>query len=122
MEPNIEQIKGQLRTYIGVFGGVIAGWFAHSGYVTADQVLGVLNSPAFLGVAAAVVSAVWSMIAHKQSNAVAVVAAMAADPASPVKGVVVQQNVEGRRLIDTVGSADVVPAGTATAATMAKQA
>lgn len=120
MEPNVEQVKGQLRTYIAAFGGIIAGWFAHSGYVTADQVLGILNSPAFLGAATIVVSAVWSLLVHKQSNAVAVVTAMGADPANPVKGVVIEQTVAGRQLMDTVSSPLAVPAGSAAAATMAK--
>lgn len=109
---NQEQLKSTLRTFIAMFGGAIAGWAAHSGWITADQVLAILNSETFLGLAVAVAGGVWGLFVHKQSNAVAIVAAMKKDPESPVKGVVVEPTEAGRKLVKEIDGSAVVAAGT----------
>jgi len=73
---NQEQVKSILRSFIAMFGGAIAGWAAHSGWITADQVLAILNSETFIGIATAVAAAIWGLFVHTQSNAIAVVTAM----------------------------------------------
>lgn len=124
MEPNVEQVKSSIGWFVTTFGGFIAGWFAAKGWFTVDQVTTVLNSPALIAGAASVVVFVWRLFVHKQANAVAVVAALAADPASPVKGVVVEPTIEGRKLASDIANAIpaavVAPAGTAAAANIAK--
>lgn len=110
--PNTEQTKMIVRWFITAFGMSLAGWFAHSGYVSQQQVMDVLNSPAFLSAAVSVVGAIWGMIAHTQSNAVAVVAKIAADPNSPVVGILTTANQEGRALAASIPQAEIASVGT----------
>jgi hypothetical protein len=98
MNPNKEQINSAIRWLVTVFGAGIAGWLAHSGYVTAQQVTDALNSPAFLSLAFSMASGIIGLIAHTQKNAVAVVTAIAADPNSPVVGIVTTNTPEGRAM------------------------
>jgi hypothetical protein len=122
---NEEQIKSAIRSLVSAFGGMLAGWGASKGWVTADQILGVLNSESFIGAVAAIAAGTWGLFTHKKSNAVAVVTAMARDPESPVKAVVVEPTPEGRELVRAVtpsepgSKAGVVIAGTPAAATVA---
>ena len=118
MTLNTEQVKSAIRWLIGAFGMGLAGWFAHSGYVSQQQVMDVLNSPAFLSFAVSLVGAIWGLVAHTQSNAVAVVAQIARDPKSDVVGVVTKNTAEGRALAESL-PAEVQPANTPSATLIA---
>lgn len=119
-EPNQEQVKSIIRTLVATFGGLIAGFFAARGWFKADQVLAVLNSPAFIGLATSVVAGIWGLYVHKQSNAVAVVGAIAAQPGSPVKAVLTEATPAGKEMArNTPGP--VVEAGTTQATEMARR-
>ena len=118
--PNPEQIKSAVRWLVTAFGAGFAGWLAHSGYVTAGQVTDALNSPAFMGLAVAVISGIFGLLTHTQSNAVAVVTKIAADPTSPVVGVVTANTAEGRALADSLPHEEIKAAGTAGATAIAQ--
>jgi hypothetical protein len=121
MNPNPEQIKSAIRWVVTTFGALAAGWFAHSGFITADQVLGILNSQAFMSIAVSVVSGIVGLVVHKQSNAIAVVKEIAKDPTSPVAGIVTTDSVAGRDLAHSMNDLSVVaPAGTTSASVIAK--
>lgn len=118
--PNPEQIKSFVKWFFATFGGAIAGFLVGRGWVTPDQAMGVMTNEAVItaigGGVAALISLIFSWIRHKAANEVAVVAKMADDPKSPVKGVVVTPTPAGVQLIEDVGSSSVVPAGTIEAA------
>lgn len=121
MTVNPEVIKSAIRWTITTFGALAAGWFAHSGYITADQVMGILNSPVFASIAFSVISGVMGLFVHTQANAVAVVKEIAKDPASPVAGIVTTNNTEGRELANKINDPAVIaPAGTVAASMIAK--
>ncbi len=109
--PNPDQIKAIIRWLITAFGAGLAGWLAHSGFVTADQVLGILNSPAFLSVAVSAIGLVWGIFTHTQVNTVA-----AANALPAVAGVITAPTIEGKAL------ADALPASVAVAGTQAATA
>ncbi len=112
---NEEQVKSLIRSLVGSFGGMIAGWFAAKGWFTIDQVLTVLNSPTLIATAASIVMAVWGLFVHSKSNAVAVVDAM-----PEVKGVVTNATPDGRALAASIPSPLVAAAGSADATAIAK--
>lgn len=112
---NSEQTKDLIRSLVATFGGMIAGWFAHSGWITTDQVLAILNSPTFAGLAASLVAVVLGLFTHTKANAVAVVDAM-----PEVAGVLTKPTVAGRDLAAAVPSPTVVPAGTPAAASISR--
>lgn len=116
---NSEQVKSLLRGIIATFGGIIAGFFAAKGWFSVDQVTSVLNSPMFLGLATSGVMYIWGLLAHTDKNAVAVVTAMADNPASPVQGVIVAPSPAGRDLAAAIPGAAIAPAGTTQAANLA---
>ncbi len=122
---NPEIIKGQLRSLIIVLAGIGIGWFASKGYINADQVTGILNSPVFLSLATAAAGFIWSAIVHTHDNAVAVVAAMAKDKDSPVRGVILESTVAGRQLAanisETTPGSAVAPVGTIDASKIANR-
>lgn len=99
---NEEQVKSSVRTLVSAFGGAIAGWAASKGWFSVDQVLSVLNSQVFIGIATSIGVGIWGLFVHKQSNAVAIVAAIAADPTSPVKSPILENTVDGRALMATI--------------------
>lgn len=123
MEPNVEQVKSSIGWFVSTFGGFVAGWFASKGWFTIDQVTTVLNSPALIGGAASFAIFVWRLFAHKQANAVAIVAAIAADPASPVKAPILENTAAGRALATDIKNANpaavIAVAGTDAAARIA---
>ena len=92
----------------------LAGWMAHSGYVTQQQVMDILNSPAFMSAAVAVASAVWGLVTHTQSNTVA-----AANSIPSVAGVIMTNTGDGRAIADAVQTQGVAVAGTASAKVVA---
>lgn len=116
MNPNPEQIKSAIRWLVATFGGVVAGWLAHGGYVTTQQVTDVINGPAFFSFAFSVASGVIGLLVHKQSNAVAVVTRIAADPGSPVVGVVAANNAAGHALVSAIDHTGEIAVASTTAA------
>jgi len=118
--PNQEQIKSAIRWLITAFGMGAAGWFAHSGYITQAQVMDIFNSPTFMTIAVAVVSGIFGLLNHTQANAVAVVSKIAADPASPVAGVITTDTVEGRALAKSIPTAEIAPANSIDANSISK--
>lgn len=117
---NNEQAKSSVRWFVTTFGGVLAGYFAAwSGWFSAEQVVGALNSPLFLSVASSLVMLVWGLFSHTQTNVVAVVTEIAKDPESAVKGVITTNSVEGAVLAKSIDG-PVVSAGTSAATELAK--
>ena len=114
--PTQEQIKSGIRWLITAFGMGAAGWFAHSGYITSQQVMDIFNSPTFMTLAVAVVSGIFGLMNHTQTNAVKVVDAMAKDPASPVQAIITTNTPEGKELAQAIPGVTTVPAGTTAAA------
>jgi hypothetical protein len=109
---NPEQIKSFIRwaqATIGPF--LITHGYASSG--TIELIAGVLISLAPL---------VWSMITHTQTNAVAVVDAIAKQPDSPVKAVLTEPTPAGRELAEAMPGSTTVVAGTTAAANISKAA
>lgn len=75
---NSEQTKSALRTLIATFGGSIAGFFVAKGWFTTEQVLSIITSEAFLGVATSAVVGAWG-IWSKTRNRLLVTAATVTD-------------------------------------------
>lgn len=119
---NQEQVKSAIRTLISTFGGIVAGWFAAKGWFTIDQVTSILNNETVISLIASAVVFVWGYFTHTDKNAVAVVDAMAKNPVSPVKAVVTEPTVAGRKLAEAMPGATTVVAGTQAAVTLAKAA
>lgn len=110
---NPEQAKTSVRWFVATFGGALAGYFAAwSGWFSAGQIIGALNSEAFLSIAASIVMLVWGLITHTQKNAIAVVDTMAKDPESPVKGVVLTNTIAGFDIAKAIPGSTTVVAGT----------
>lgn len=65
---NSEQVKSALRTLVATFGGSIAGFFVAKGWFTTDQVMSILTSEAFLGVATSAVVGAWGIWAKTRNN------------------------------------------------------
>lgn len=116
---NEEQVKSAIRSLVSTFGGAIAGWFAAKGWFSVDDVLHVLNSPTVISIIASAIMGGWGLIVHTQKNAVAVVDAIAKDPASPVKGVVTTATPAGRELAESMPGNTTVPAGSPAATSIA---
>jgi hypothetical protein len=114
-EMNQEQFKSTLRTIMGTFGGVIIGWFASKGWhLTPDEArnfVALLQSPEIIGLILSAGSGIMGLMVHTQANAVAVVTKIAADPASPVVGVVTTDTPEGRAMASNP-SAEIAVAST----------
>lgn len=116
---NPEIMKGQIRSLIIAVGGFVAGWFAFKGWITTEQLSSLLSSPVAGAVASMAAAFIWSAMTHRQGNAVAVVDAMAKDPTSPVKGVILEPTTEGRALAASIPGVTAVVAGTPMAAAIA---
>ena len=87
MNPSQDQVKSAIRTLIASLGGVAAGWFIAKGWITRADATAILSNQQILdgattvGIAgaaslASLAAGIWGMIAHKQVNLVATVAAM----------------------------------------------
>lgn len=102
---NQEQAKAAVRWIIATFGPFI---ISH-GYATSStlELLG--------GVVVSLIPFAWSLLTHTQTNAVAVVGAIAKDPASPVKGVITASTAEGRDLAQSIPGSTVAAAGSSDA-------
>lgn len=115
---NPEIVKGQIRSVLIAVGGLVAGWFAARGWVSEQQVTAVLSSPVFAAVITMASGFIWSAVTHTEHNAVAVVTKIAEDPASPVRGVIMEPTVEGMKIAHAI-SGPVVSAGTSSARDLA---
>lgn len=116
MEFNVEQAKTSIQWFITTFGGIVVGFAAGKGWVDADVLTAILNSPTFIAAAAAIAVGAWQFISRSRKNRVADVAAM-----PEVKGVVMEPVVANTDLIKKTPD-NVVPAGTSAATEMAKAA
>lgn len=106
---NSEQLQDIVRHLITTFGGAIAGWGAARGWLTAEQILSILNSQTFIGLVVGGIGAIWGIISRTKKNQVNAVAAL-----PEVKAVVTERTTSGVQLAD-VAAPNVVPAGTAQA-------
>jgi hypothetical protein len=122
---NTQQTYSLLRTLLGTVGGVVMGWFASKGWhLSADDtknVMALLQSPEVIGLAMSVLTGALGLVAHTQANAVAVVAQIAADPASPIVGIITAPTAEGRTLAASL-PAEVASANTPAANAISKDA
>lgn len=110
-----EKIKSLLRSLIIASAGLVGGWFAAKGWFTTEQISAVLSSPVFAALVTMVAGAIWGIFNKTERNMVAAVDALAKDPSSPVKGVIVANTPAGKELANSIPGATVVPAGTAAA-------
>ena len=77
--PNQEQIKSFIRWAVATFGAAVAGFIAGKGWATSDQVIAVVSSDEFIqGISTVItiLSLIWGLFVHRQSNAVKVVASI----------------------------------------------
>jgi hypothetical protein len=107
---NQEQVLSFVRWLQATIGPLLIA----NGYVSASTLQMVS------GVVISLVPLAWSMFVHTQTNAVAVVAALAKDPASPVKAIVTDPSLAGRELAKAMPSSTTFVAGTQAAETAAK--
>lgn len=107
---NAEQAKALTRDAITTFGPLLV---AH-GYGTSStwEVVG--------GVVIWLIPIVWGQFSHTQAAAVAVVDAIAKEPDSPVRGVILEPTVAGRELANNLPGLTTVTADTTAAKEMAK--
>jgi hypothetical protein len=117
---NIEQAKSNARWFVATFSGIIAGWFAAKGWFTIDQVTSVLSSETTISILASIAVGVWGYFVHSKTNAVAVVDAIAKEPSSPVKAVILEPTPAGRDLAASIPGDTTVVAGTQAAAAAVK--
>jgi hypothetical protein len=114
---NQSQIASTVRWLVTAFGAVIAGYIAGKGWASANDVLGVLSSDTFIqgvGAVIALVSLVWGLFRHTQTNQVAAVNRM-----DTVAGVITKDTPEGKQLAKAVPSSTVATEGTAAAKAVA---
>jgi hypothetical protein len=79
MLPNIEQMKSLARWALAWASGIATGYLGAKGVLTADQlsqVAGFFNSETVVTLLVSGGAAVWGLVTHTQTNAVAVVAEM----------------------------------------------
>lgn len=100
--PNAEQVKSAVRWIITTLGPILVSY-------------GLIDESTLSVVGGAILSLtplIWSMFTHTQTNAIAVVDAMAKDPTTPVLGVITAPTAAGRALAESIPGSTVVPAGT----------
>jgi len=108
---NLEQWKGVLRAVIPA----ILAYVAAAGWISEG------NIPTYTAIAITIVTAIWSMMTHTETNAVNIVGAIADKPFTPdkaVKGVILMPTAAGVAL-SKVTPSTVVTAGTTQAEVMA---
>ena len=121
-----EQIKGAVRWALALVAGIIGGWFAKSGVISADQVKSFFTSDVVVGLLTTAVTSgialVWSLITHTEKNAVLVVDTIAKQPDSPVKAVLTESTPAGQALAASIPGNTTVVAGSTPAIAMARAA
>jgi hypothetical protein len=107
--PNNDQLMSLLRAILAIIGSVLT---THGTLTSGmwEQISGVVLMAAPMA---------WGMYVHTESAKVAAVAALAADPTSPVKGVITENSAAGRQLAASIDGT-VVSAGSTEAAALAK--
>jgi len=114
MNPNIEQYLMIVRWLLSV-GGPLGAYLVSRG-IPADQVTVLQGSViAILGAAPPLVTLVWGLFAHTEAKAVAVVDAIAKDPTSPVKAVIMSPTAAGNAVVLSLPGNTTVTAGSAAA-------
>jgi len=78
--PSQDQVMGQLRAIIPAVGTIVSALGIYNVDKTGALVAGLLTA---VGPLSYLITAIWSGIAHLQSNQIAAVAALATGPASP---------------------------------------
>lgn len=87
MQPNQAQVASAVRTLVVALGSALGGWAIAKGWITQAELDTLASNPqlldsattvilALLGAAASAGAGVWGVVAHKQANMVAAVAAM----------------------------------------------
>ena len=92
---NPEQAKKIARWLGSGAGGFLVGWAVSRGFQYGDLVNQILSSELFIGLATSTIIGVWSYLSGRMPALVAVVDALAKQPDSPVKGVVMEPTAEG---------------------------
>jgi hypothetical protein len=104
-----EQTSGQLRQLLQALGTMLTTL----GFATAGQVdLWIQIAMQVAGPLAMVGGVIWSWWVNRPKALVASVVAMADDPNSPVKGVVMAPTIEGRALANEFDTNKIAAAGT----------
>lgn len=112
MNPSPEQIKSAMRTFVATLGGIGAGWAIGKGWITQEQATAVLSNQEFmsaasliavalLGSASSTFAGIWGMVAHKQANVIAAVAAM--PEVAEVKTIATQEGMKLAQAINDAG-------------------
>ncbi len=112
--------ESAIRTVIQTIGGIIGGIFVYKKWATEDQVSSFLNGDlmgAVIGFLVSAAGGAWGQKANSEAGLVSAVGALAADPKSPVKGVIVDNTSAGQALT----SPKVAPAGTSQATAIAQR-
>lgn len=112
---NQEQVKSTIRSVLTAVGGFALAL----GWAKAQNIIDMLQNEAVLGFVASLAAMGWGLFRHKQSNQVAATVAIAAQPDSPVKGIITENTPEGRQLALSIDG-PVAASGTANAADIAK--
>lgn len=94
--PNQEQTLALVRWGQATFGPIVVS----HGYATSS------NWEILCGIIISLIPLIWGIFAHTETATVAAAAKIASDPASPVKGVVIEQTVAGTKMLDDVLSAN----------------
>jgi len=71
-----EQMKSFARWVLTLLGGLVAGWAAKTGWITADQVMSFFSSETVIGLVVSGIALVWSMISKTDKGVVASAAAI----------------------------------------------
>jgi hypothetical protein len=71
-----EQMKSFARWVLTLIGGLVAGWAAKTGWITADQVMAFFNSDTLIGLVVSGLALAWSMISKTDKGVVASAAAL----------------------------------------------
>lgn len=117
---NPEQAKSAAGVLLAFLAGSLGGYGVNKNWFTAAQLTGFITNETVISVTGLIVITVWRLIAHTQKNAVAVVDAIAKQPDSPVKAVLVEPTPEGLAIASSLPGTTTVPAGTAQAVRLAK--
>lgn len=117
---NSEQAKSQAATLLAFLAGSLGGYGVSKNWFTAAQVTGFATNETVISLVGLGIVAIWRWIAHTQKNAIAVVDAIAKQPNSPVKAVLLEPTPEGLAIANSLPGTTTVPAGTAQAVKLAK--
>lgn len=96
-----DQTKAAVRYVVAIVGGTLAGWGAKTGWVTQEQLLGMLNSETFIGLAGGLGALVWGIWARAPRQLLISTAQLPE---------VTSMTVKGARLVQSLKSHDDVQA------------